>query len=69
MLFPVLLIPIMTGCVTTSHKIELPPKPERKEIEAPQNLKDCVQIINYYEHLVQEWELWGDTVEKLNEDR
>jgi len=56
----------MTSCITTSHNLELPPKPERKELEAPHDLKDCVQIINYYEHLVQEWELWGDTVEELN---
>ena len=58
----------MTGCVTTA-KITLPPKPERSEIKKPENVKDMAQIINYYEHLVREWELWGDTVETMVEDR
>ena len=57
----------MTGCVTT--RITLPPKPERSELEKPGNVKEMAQIINYYEHLVREWELWGDTVEAMVEDR
>lgn len=56
-----------TGC--RSNKIEkvyvLPPKPQRKEIQAPQDLQDYAQIINYYEHLVEEWEQWGELVEEL----
>jgi hypothetical protein len=43
----------------------LPPKPQRKEIQAPQNLQDYAQIINYYEHLVEEWEAWGELVEEM----
>ena len=43
----------------------LPPKPQRKEIQAPQDLQDYAQIINYYEHLVQEWEQWGAVVEEM----
>ena len=31
----------------------------------PESVKDYAQIINYYEHLVQEWEQWGDTVTAL----
>ena len=57
----------MTGC--RSNKIEkvyvLPPKPQRKEIQAPKDLQDYAQIINYYEHLVQEWEQWGAVVEEM----
>lgn len=65
-LFLLLLAPIMTGCKTTEIRTEvkyiLPPKPQRKELQAPQTLKDYAEIINYYEHLVQEWEAWGNTV-------
>ena len=57
----------MTGC--RSNKIEkvyvLPPKPQRKEIQAPQDLQDYAQIINYYEHLVEEWEAWSICVEEM----
>ena len=62
-----LFLQIMTGCRST--KIEkvyvLPPKPQRKEIQAPKDLQDYAQIINYYEHLVQEWEKWSEVVEEL----
>ena len=43
----------------------LPPKPQRKEIQAPQDLQDYAQIINYYEHLVEEWEQWSAVVEEM----
>lgn len=58
----------MTGCVT-NRRIELPPEPERKEIETPRNYKEAAQVINYYEHLVQEWEEWGDTVSLMVENQ
>ena len=62
-----LFLPTMTGC--RSNKIEkvyvLPPKPQRKEIQAPQDLQDYAQIINYYEHLVEEWEAWSSVVEEM----
>ena len=68
-LFLLLLAPIRTGCKTTEKIIEtkyvLPPKPQRKKLQAPQSLKDYAEIINYYEHLVQEWEAWGDTVSNM----
>ena len=70
-LFLLLLLPIMTGCKTTEKIIEtkyiLPPKPQRKELQAPQSLKDYAEIINYYEHLVQEWESWGCIVSDMIE--
>ena len=30
----------------------------------PHSVKEYAQIIAYYETLVREWELWGETVEK-----
>lgn len=39
--------------------------PERSEIQPPETLKDYARIIVYYEYLVQDWELWGKTVEGL----
>ena len=66
-LLVLLFLQTMTGC--RSNKIEkvyvLPPKPQRKEIQAPQDLQDYAQIINYYEHLVEEWEAWGELVEEM----
>lgn len=55
----------MSGCKSTkTNDFKLPPKPERQELEIPEKitLKDCAYIINYYEHLVQEWEEWGEAV-------
>ena len=61
----ILFLVITTGCQTTKQKNDLPPKPERQELQAPQSLKDCAEIINYYEHLVEEWESWGDAVSTI----
>lgn len=60
----------MTSCVTNDvqREIELPPRPERKELPEIRNLKDCAVALNYYEHLVQEWELWGNTVMDIVEN-
>ena len=60
----------MTGCVTTpkENKIALPPKPEREEIAVPDNIKGYALLINYYEHLLEQWELWGETVDKMVEN-
>jgi hypothetical protein len=35
---------------------------EQKE---PESLSDLADLLNYYEHLVQDWENWGDRAEKL----
>ena len=68
-LLVLLFLPIITGCKTTEKIIQtkyvLPPKPQRKEIQAPKDLQDYAQIINYYEHLVQEWEQWYECVEEM----
>ena len=66
-LLVLLFLPIMTGCRSNKIKKEyqLPPKPERKEIQAPKDLQDYAQLLNYYEHLVQEWEAWGELVEEM----
>lgn len=65
MLLQILLILITAGCRTT--KVEnlvqdLPPKPSRQKIEPETPVKD---ILIYYESLVQSWELWAYTVEKM----
>jgi hypothetical protein len=69
----VLLPIITTGCRTTrvQYVVILPPKPQREEVKAPQTVKECGEVINYYNSLVKLWEAWGDKVseeiEKLNE--
>ena len=58
----------MSGCRTTKKqesKIVLPPMPQRQEITPPESVKDYAYIILYYDTLVQEWEVWGETVEGL----
>lgn len=30
-----------------------------------ESAKDFAKVINYYEHLLQEWELWGEKVTDL----
>lgn len=70
MLFLILLPLITTGCRTTKTEkgIVLPPKPQRQELKSPENLSNLADTINYYEHLVQEWELWADTIEAILTD-
>ena len=68
-LLVLLFLPIMTGCKTTEKIIQtkyvLPPKPQRKELKDPQTIQDYAQVLNYYEHLVQEWEQWSSVVEEM----
>ena len=68
-LLVLLLLQTMTGCKTTEKIIQtkyvLPPRPQRKELQAPQTIQDYAQIINYYEHLVEEWEAWSSVVEEM----
>ena len=63
----ILLPLIILGCKTTKveKEIILPPKPQRQELKAPQDLKDLAYLLNYYEHLVQQWEEWGSTVDAI----
>ena len=51
----------------TQTEIVLPEKPCREEIETPQTLQDYVEILVYYDCLVQKWELWAETVEKITQ--
>lgn len=56
----------MTGCATTKKSdVVLPPKPERVEIQEIKTTADFASVLNYYETLVQKWELWGETVENI----
>lgn len=34
-----------------------------------QTVQDVAKLVNYYEHLVREWELWGETVEEAVKTR
>lgn len=56
---------ITAGCRTTREIPDLPPEPERQELAAPEDIKDLARIINYYEHLVQEWEAWAGIVKQM----
>ena len=60
-----LLTLIIQGCATTKSKWEIPPKPQREEIPELKTFADYAKVINYYEHLVQEWESWGETVTEI----
>lgn len=65
-LLVILLNVITTGCRTLQIEAPtLPPKPERRTIEVPRTAKDYAEVIAYYERLVQAWELWGETVERV----
>ena len=60
---------IISGCRTTKViEIELPPKPAREEIEAPKDLKGIAELLNYYEHKLQEWEAWSESVDAILTD-
>lgn len=57
------------SCKTLPKKqIVLPPKPQREKIPEVTSLKDIADVINYYEHLVEEWEEWGNSVTLIVED-
>lgn len=60
----------ITGCRTTKveKEIVLPPKPQREEKEAPKDLKDVAELLNYYEHLIELWENWGERAEAILTD-
>ena len=62
----ILLLLITVGCKTTKveKEITLPPKPIRIEHKNVTSLQDAAEVIKYYEFLLQEWENWGNTVEK-----
>lgn len=66
------LLPLITlSCVSKpkNQAPDLPPKPERIELAEPQTFQDMAYILNYYEHLVEEWEEWGETATRLYENK
>lgn len=61
---------ITTGCISKpapQAQIILPPKPQRVEQKEPTDLKEIAELLNYYEHLVQQWETWGEVTTRLVE--
>ena len=34
-------------------------------METPKDLKEVAGLLNYYEHLVELWENWGERVEAI----
>lgn len=66
MLSMLLFLSITVSCKTLrSGKVVLPPMPEREELPEVKTTQDLADIINYYEHLVQKWESWGENVNLL----
>ena len=64
----ILLSLIIVSCKTTKveYQIVLPPRPKMPIMnENPTSVADMAEIINQYNSLVKEWELYGDKVEKL----
>lgn len=58
-----LLALIMTSCQSKPKNDKqkvLPPQPQRQELAPIETTADLVEALNYYEHLVQEWEAWGE---------
>lgn len=45
----------------------LPPQPQRQELAPIETTADLVEALNYYEHLVQEWEAWGEYAQAVIE--
>lgn len=66
-LLTVLSVTIITGCVSNKPAVKVyPPRPERKPINiAPESEQDYAIILSYYEYLVEEWEIWGETVSAM----
>lgn len=66
----ILLLLITAGCKSTKveKEIILPPKPHRVEHKEVKSLQDAAEVIKYYEYLLQEWENWSITVDKLLEE-
>lgn len=59
---------ITAGCRTTREiAAVLPPRPQRQEIEPTDfGEKSALYMLTYYEHLVREWESWGESVANID---
>ena len=62
---PLLILTIQSCASKPKTEIVLPPQPQRREMPEVKTMADVATVLNYYEHLVQEWESWGDKAEKL----
>lgn len=65
-----LLMLTTAACASKSKKEDerkLPPMPERTELAPIETTADLVEALNYYEHLVQQWEAWGITAQAIVE--
>jgi hypothetical protein len=60
------LLIIIQSCKTVPcNDIHIPPQPERTSLNVPKTEEEYVDVIIYYETLLQKWELWAQTVEKI----
>ena len=62
---PLLILTIQSCASKPKTEIVLSPQPQRKEMPEVKTMADIATVLNYYEHLVQEWEAWGDKAEKI----
>jgi hypothetical protein len=62
---PLLTLTIQSCASKPETEIILPPQPQRRELPEAKTMADIATTLNYYEHLVQEWEAWGETAERL----
>ena len=62
---PLLTLTIQSCASKPKAEIVLPPQPQRQEMPEVKTMADVATVLNYYEHLVQEWEAWGDKAERM----
>jgi hypothetical protein len=62
---PLLTLTIQSCASKPETEIILPPQPQRRELPEVKTMADAATTLNYYEHLVQEWEAWGAKAESL----
>lgn len=62
---PLLILTTQSCASKPKAEVVLPPQPQRRKMPEVKTMADIATVLNYYEHLVQEWEAWGDTVEKI----
>lgn len=67
----VLIIISVINCKTIEYiypTYNLPPEPKRVEQQAPQNEKETVELILYYQELVELWENWAEDIKNILEN-
>lgn len=68
--FCVMLLMVTMACQTVEPEVitpeyQLPPPPERENLEYPENEEDLALLIVYYDGLVEDWEAWYEAVIKI----